>query len=196
MTLTDPLSALFSSFALVFVAELGDKTQFACMALASRYPARNVLLGAGMAYVLLSLLAVTVGSMLTQWVPAYLLSLLVAGLFLYFAWQALQTGDADAAPTETGAKNAVMAAFGLIFLAELGDKTQLVTAALATEMAAVAVAVGATAALLSSAALAIWFGKILHQRLSPRLLARGAAALFALFGLLALWRAAEDWLLR
>ncbi len=192
----DFLSALFSAFALVFVAELGDKTQIACMTLATRYPARKVLLGVALAFAVLSVLAVTVGKLLTQLVPPYLLALVVAGLFFWFAWQSLNGGDEQEEVGAAAAKGAVMAAFSMIFFAELGDKTQLATAGLATELAAVAVAVGAWAALVTSAALAIWLGKALRDKLSPKLIARGAAALFALFGLFALWRAAEAWLQR
>ncbi|NQD36167.1 TMEM165/GDT1 family protein [Permianibacter sp. IMCC34836] len=189
------LSALFSAFVLVFVAELGDKTQLACMTLATRYPARKVLLGVSAAFVLLSVLAVTVGKLLTQLVPAYLLSLVVALLFFWFAWQALQAEPEEDTGPANGHKSAVMAAFSMIFFAELGDKTQLATAGLATELSVLAVAIGAAAALITSAALAIWAGKQLRGRLSPRVLARGAAALFALFGLLALWRALDRGLL-
>lgn len=190
----DFLSALFSTFALVFLAELGDKTQIACMTLATRYPARKVLLGVSLAFVVLSVLAVTVGKLLTQLVPPYLLSLVVAGLFFWFAWQSLQAEEEDEEAAGNGQKGAVMAAFSMIFFAELGDKTQLATAGLATELAVVAVAIGACLALISSAALAIWLGKAMRSKLSPTLIARGAAVLFALFGVFALWRAAMAWL--
>ncbi len=190
----DFLSALFSAFALVFVAELGDKTQIACMTLATRYPARKVLLGGALAFAVLSVLAVTVGKLLTQLVPAYLLSLIVAALFFFFAWQSLQAESDAEEVAGAGQKSAVLAVFSVIFFAELGDKTQLATAGLATELAAVAVAIGACAALITSAVLAIWLGKAMRDKLSPTLIARGAAALFALFGLFALWRAATTWL--
>ncbi len=190
----DFLSALFTAFALVFLAELGDKTQIACMTLACRYPARKVLLGVSLAFAVLSIMAVTVGKLLTQLVPSYLLSLIVAGLFFWFAWQSLQAEEEDEAAAGNGQQSAVMAAFSMIFFAELGDKTQLATAGLATELAVVAVAIGACLALISSAALAIWLGKAMRSKLSPTLIARGAAALFAVFGLFALWRAAMAWL--
>ena len=190
----DFLSALFSAFALVFLAELGDKTQIACMTLATRYPARKVLLGVSLAFVVLSIIAVTIGKLLTQLVPSYLLSLVVAGLFFWFAWQSLQAEQDDEEAAGNGQKGAVMAAFSMIFFAELGDKTQLATAGLATELAVVAVAIGACLALISSAALAIWLGKAMRSKLSPTLIARGAAVLFALFGVFALWRAATAWL--
>jgi len=190
----DFFSALFSAFALVFVAELGDKTQIACMTLATRYPARKVLLGVSLAFAVLSVLAVTVGKLLTQLVPPYLLSLIVAGLFFFFAWQSLRGGEEGEATDGALKKGAVMAAFSMIFFAELGDKTQLATAGLATELAASAVALGACVALIASAALAIWLGKTMRDKLSPKLIARGSAVLFALFGLFALWRAALAWL--
>ena len=190
----DFLSALFSAFALVFVAELGDKTQIACMTLATRYPARKVLLGVSLAFAVLSVLAVTIGKLLTQLVPPFLLSAIVAALFFWFAWQSLQAEEEDEEAAGNGQKGAVMAAFSMIFFAELGDKTQLATAGLATELAAVAVAIGACAALITSAALAIWLGKNMRDRLSPRLISRGAAVLFAVFGVFALWRAAQAWL--
>ena len=79
--------------------------------------------------------------------------------------------------------------FGLVFLAELGDKTQLATLSLATTGSRLTVFAASALALVMTSALAVLAAEIIAQRVSPVLLQRAAGALFVVLGVLTLWRA-------
>ena len=183
-------SAVFLSiFGLLFVAELGDKTQLMAMSLAHRYRALPVIVGSFAAFFVLNVLAVLLGGGLATLVPRPLLLAVAALLFLAFAWQSWRDGgDEEEAEMSRGRRfGAVVTSFLLIFLAELGDKTQLAMVALAARgEAPLAVFLGGTAALWLVALLGIIFGRTLLTRIPARVVHRSAALLFGLFGLLAL----------
>ena len=120
-----------STFGLIFLAELGDKTQLTAMALALRYPWQRIFVGIAAAFFVLNLAAVVVGKVLFLLLPIFWVTLVSALLFLYFGYSTLRhacdTGEDDDGPPPTAA-TAVRTAFIMIFMAELGDKTHLVTA--------------------------------------------------------------------
>ncbi|HBO12095.1 MAG TPA: UPF0016 domain-containing protein [Halieaceae bacterium] len=184
----DP-AVFLSTFGLLFVAELGDKTQLMAMSLAHRYRALPVIVGSFAAFFVLNVLAVLLGGGLATLVPRPLLLAVAALLFIAFAWQSWRdVGDEEEAEMSRGRRfGAVLTSFLLIFLAELGDKTQLAMVALAARgEALLAVFLGGTAALWLVALLGIIFGRTLLTRIPARVVHRSAALLFALFGLLAL----------
>ncbi len=184
----DPGIAL-SAFALLFVAEMGDKTQLTAMTLATRYRARPVAIGVCGAFLVLNLLAVLVGQVLFRYVPQKAVLLAAGLLFLAFAWTSWQVSgeeDDDARPSD--ARSAILASFLMIFMAELGDKTQLALAA--SSGAPWSVFAGATLALWSVSLIGIFVGATLLRNVPTALMHRAAAVLFAGFGVLALWRAA------
>ncbi len=75
--------------------------------------------------------------------------------------------------------------FGLVFLAELGDKTQLATMLIATQSKSLAsVFLGSAGALVLSALLGVLFGAVLTKYISPQLLQGGAGVAFVLIGFL------------
>lgn len=184
-----------STFALLFIAELGDKTQLMAMTLAHRYRAAPVLAGCFAAFALLNALAVGLGGTLASLVPRGPLLGAAGLLFLAFAWRAWRDGAAAEAPEPGPLRRfgAVVTSFLLIVVAELGDKTQLALVAVAARgEALVAVFAGGTAALWAVALLAVLLGRALLTRVPAQWVHRAAALLFAAFGLLALvgaWRA-------
>ncbi len=187
----DP-AVVASAFALLFLAELGDKTQLMTMTLAHRYPVRPVIAGVFSAFLVLNLLAVGVGAALYRYVPQRAVLVVAGLLFLFFAWRAwceAEGEEADAACDADG-RGAFVTSFTLTFVAELGDKTQLALVALAAGSGAVwSVFVGGTLALWAVSAIGIAVGSTLLRRLPRRWMHRAAAALFALFGVLALGQA-------
>jgi Ca2+/H+ antiporter, TMEM165/GDT1 family len=120
-----------TTFGLIFLAELGDKTQLTAMALALRYPCQRIFVGIAAAFVVLNLAAVVVGKVLFLLLPVFWVTLVSALLFLYFGYSTLRHAsageDEEDGPPPTAA-TAARTAFIMIFMAELGDKTQLVTA--------------------------------------------------------------------
>jgi putative Ca2+/H+ antiporter (TMEM165/GDT1 family) len=184
------LAAVTSAFVLLFLAELGDKTQLMTMTLAHRYPVRPVVAGVFSAFLLLNLLAVGVGAALYRYLPTAAVLVAAGLLFLFFAWRSWREAEegAEEGEAETGnGRGAFVASFSLTFVAELGDKTQLALVALAAGSGAVwSVFVGGTLALWAVSAIGIAVGATLLRRVSRRWMHRAAAALFAVFGVLAL----------
>jgi putative Ca2+/H+ antiporter (TMEM165/GDT1 family) len=181
--------ALFASvFALIFMAELPDKTAFATVLLAVRRRPLPVFVGAAAAFAVQSFIAVAFGGVLSL-LPARAVRAGAGLVFLGFAW-AMWTREEEELPEvkasveEEGFLRAAAAAFAVIFIAEWGDLTQLATATLAARHGRpVTVFLGATAALWCVSGLAVAAGRRLKASFDPRPLEKAAAALFALVGL-------------
>ncbi len=179
-----------TAFSLVALAELGDKTQLVCMTLAARHPPVPVLIGAVLAFAVLNLLAVLFGASVAVWLPAWVTAAGVAILFALFGWRAWQEADTEAvAVAEKSGRSVLWSAFALIFLAELGDKTQLAVAGLASTQAALPVWIGGTLGLAATSALGVLAGRTVLQRLPLSLLHRVSSILFLLLAVIAGWRA-------
>ncbi len=179
-------SALLSTFALLFVAEMGDKTQLVAMTLAHRYRALPVIVGTFAAFVLLNLLAVLVGEGVASLLPRALVLVVGGVLFLFFAAGSWRTaGDDDVAVAD--GRRAWLVSFSLILVAELGDKTQLAMVALAAQSGAPwSVFVGGTLALWAVSLLGIVLGRTLLRKVAANWVRRAAGVLFAVFGLAAI----------
>jgi putative Ca2+/H+ antiporter (TMEM165/GDT1 family) len=181
--------ALASSFSLIGLAEIGDKSQLVCMTLAARYRGWPVLLGAVTAFAVLNLLAVLFGAAVAHWLPEQLVAVLVGSLFLLFGAHALRHAD-DAETmdfaSEQGGHGIFVSTFLLIALAEFGDKTQIAVAGMGSTVSPVAVWLGATLALALTSGLGVWAGRTLLQRIPLALLHRLSGGFFILLGLVAL----------
>ncbi|MDY0276157.1 MAG: TMEM165/GDT1 family protein [Desulfomicrobium sp.] len=186
-------SVFSTTFALIFLAELGDKTQLTAMALAMRYPWRRVFAGIAIAFALLNLAAVLVGKLFFTFLPVFWITLASAILFIYFGYSTFRHGceqGEDAAPLT--ASSAFRTAFIMIFMAELGDKSQLVTASQAARHSGsfsdiFLVFSASTLALWLVSLLGIFLGKKLLSCLPACWIQRLAGGLFFLFGLLMLY---------
>ena len=180
-----------SAFGLIFLAELPDKTMFATLLLATRFPRRSaVWAGVTAAYSAHVVLAVTLGGLLAR-LPDEPLRYAVATLFVvaggYLVWdsrrseQAHDTQNADMQPRSWGATFAAAAA--TIGVAEFADITQIATASLAaTRDSAIAVGIGAALALASVSGLAVVVGSALVRRVRLALIQRAAGVLFVVIG--------------
>lgn len=177
---------VIKAFVLIFVAEFGDKSQLVCMTLASRYRAWPVLLGAILAFSFLNLLGVTVGVAVAQWLPEWMLLLLVCVLFGLFGLQALFSEDeeSDVGPAKVG-KHLIISVVILLFLAELGDKTQLAIAGLAGIEPPLGVWIGGTLALVLTSALGVWAGRAILSKFPVRYVHRGSGVMFMVFACVA-----------
>lgn len=154
-------------FGIIFLGELPDKTMFASLVLASRGRAGLVWLGAAGAFLLHVLIAVTVGSVLFTFLPHKLVEAVVAVMFLVGAIMAFRDDgeeeDSDGAPDKPGTRT-VLTAFVIIFIAEWGDLTQILTANLAAKYAdPIQVGIAAVLALWAVAALAMVAGRLLRN---------------------------------
>jgi Ca2+/H+ antiporter, TMEM165/GDT1 family len=187
------LSVVLAAFVLILPVELPDKTLFATLVLATRFPPLPVFIGVGAAFGLQVVIAVTAGSLLSL-LPDALVSGVVAVLFLIGAillWREARKGAEDEEAAALARENtsfvrAATISFGVLFAAEWGDLSQLATAGLAARYAEpLSVFVGAWAALLVISALAAFLGRKLADRLPVTLLHRIAAVLFLVFAVIA-----------
>jgi len=207
------LAAFGSSLTAITLAELGDKTFFMALILAVRHRARWVFVGAFAALTAVTLISLGLGYGLRELLPQAVVPWLAALLFLGFGLKLLidaQAMAADAAREEAEeAEEAINAAetshaittpwaviweaFALVFVAELGDRTQFTTIFLATAPARVFSFAGLLAGTLLGHALVTWLavgaGKWIGQRVNERLLYRLSGGLFLVFGLAALRQA-------
>ena len=163
---------MLTAFGLIAIAELGDKSQLVCLALSSRYRPGQVVLGAVLAFSVLNALAVLAGGTLAATLPETPIRVAAALLFAAMGILAIRSGaeedDDDDVPEETpSGRSPILATAALLALAELGDKTQIAVATLATVESPVGVWLGATLALTTTSALAAWAGGWLLPRL-PR----------------------------
>ena len=183
----DFITASVSTFSLVSLAEIGDKSQLVCMALATRHRHWPVLLGAASAFLLLNVLAVTFGASVAAWIPESVLAGVVAIMFFTFGIQALRASDddEDLEVQEKSNHGVFVTTFLMIVVSEFGDKTQIAVAGLSTSLAAAPVWVGASLALVLISALGIWAGKTLTGRAPLHWLHRAGGLLFLAFGGLA-----------
>ena len=205
------LAAFGASLTAITLAELGDKTFFMALILAARHRARDVFVGAFAALAAVTLLSLGVGYGLRELVPAALMTWLAALLFLGFGIKLLVDAQSmapdEAEAEEQDALEAIDAAesrhrldsswvviweaFALVFIAELGDRTQFTTIFLAT--APSFSFAGLLAGTLVGHALVTWLavgaGQWIGKRISEPLLYRLSAGLFIAFGLYAVHQA-------
>lgn len=185
----DQVGAFFIAFAVIFVAEIGDKSQLMALAFASRFPPRVVLAAVSVAAFALHLLSVSVGSVLGTALPTRAIAIAAAVAFFGFALWSLRPedgGDEDAdVPASTG-RSVFLTVAGTFLLAELGDKTMLASVALAGSNGFLGTWLGASVAMIAADGLAIAAGHRIGARLSRHTVARISAAMFAVFGVMLL----------
>lgn len=184
------MDAALLAFVVVFLAELGDKTQLLAVSLATRYRASIVLVGIAMAFALTQGFAALVGGVLGAALPETAIEIGAAIIFLGFAVWTWRGADIDHRPEVNVRNSSGFRALAGITLAmtigELGDKTMLATVTLAADRNPVWVWLGGTMGATASACLGVLVGLMLGSRLPERTTKRVAAVLFALFGVLLL----------
>lgn len=178
---------LLSSFSLVFLGEMGDKTQLLALVLAVRYKKPwSIMAGILVATLANHALAAGSGAWVASLVAPHILSWILAAIFFAFAiWILIPDKDQEGATT--GRFGAFATTVVLFFLAEMGDKTQLATVALGAQYGSIwLVTLGTTLGMLLSNALAIFWGEKLLQRIPMKRIRIMASLLFMAFGLVIL----------
>jgi Ca2+/H+ antiporter, TMEM165/GDT1 family len=181
------LVAVAVSFAVIFVAELGDKSQLMALTFAARYRASTVLVGITLATAVVHLVSVAVGYWLGAALPTGWIALAAGLAFLGFgAWTVRgdRLSEDEKAKAKRGGRSAMWAVAVAFFLAELGDKTMLATITLATTEGLVGTWIGSTVGMVAADALAILVGQQLSKRVPERVIRYAAAASFVVFGAL------------
>jgi Ca2+/H+ antiporter, TMEM165/GDT1 family len=190
--MTGLLAALVISFGVVFVAELGDKTQLLALDFGTRYSLHVVAIGLALGYGAANIVATIVGGLLGAALPDRPIQIAGGMIFLGFAALALRrarsaddAGDdetPDVAPRSATTLTVVSSIAAVIAVAEMGDKTQIATATLASQSSPVGVWVGATLGAAMSGMVGAVAGKVIGDRVPVRVLHLASALLFAAFG--------------
>jgi putative Ca2+/H+ antiporter (TMEM165/GDT1 family) len=180
------MEAFWASLGLVFLAELGDKTQLVALSLAARFRTGVVLAGILTATLAVHIVSVVLGGCAEKCLPRNWIGFLAGMAFIVFGFWTLR---GDCVDEESCKVKRCPNPFWLVtvtfFLAELGDKTMLTTIAAATKypLALKAVWLGSSLGMVISDGLAIWVGKMLGARLPERAIKIGASVIFFSFGL-------------
>ncbi len=181
------MDAFLLSTGVIFLAELGDKSQLMALAFATRYPALTVLGAISLATLLVHAGSVLLGAAAAVALPTSTISVAAGLAFFGFAAWTLRgdrLGERESSRADRGARWAFFAIGSAFFLAELGDKTMLATVTLATTEDALGTWLGSTAGMVAADAVAIGVGRVMGARLPERAIRWLAAAAFVAFGAL------------
>ena len=174
---------IVSTFLLILVAELGDKTQLAVISLSSNYKGLHVFAGAMLAFLAVDGISLAVGGTLLAFLPMRLVLAVSGVVFIVFGIvPLLSKKEKDVKLQKRSSTLPLLACFSLISLMELGDKTQIITITLAAETSPVLVLVGITMAFALLTGVAVLMGAKLLSRLPLKWLKIGTSALFILIG--------------
>ncbi|NLI69965.1 MAG: TMEM165/GDT1 family protein [Firmicutes bacterium] len=177
------LAVFFTSFTSIFLAEFGDKTQLISMNLACRYPPLQVLAGVMVGLAAVQAMAVGAGGVIYRYIPLEVIIIFSGAFFICIGlWTALVPVRSVDHATEK--KSGFWPAVGLIFISELGDKTQITAMLLAASFGRpLVVLAGAILAMLANHLIAIFFGARFLSRLPDRWLRFISAAVFLVVGI-------------
>ena len=180
------ITPALTTFSLIALAEMGDKTQLIAIALSTRYSKTHVFAGLLAAFVLLTALAVVVGEVVFAFIGHHIIGIVAGLLFILFGViTILMDDDDDGDIKNPGGRSAFMTAFSLIALAELGDKTEIVVIALSAQYhAPIMVFLGAVLGLGLVGALGVAIGGKLQTIIPMKKLRIGSGILFLVFGVL------------
>ena len=188
-------SAFFVSAALIFVAELGDKSQLMALAFATRYRFWPTVTGIFLATLIVHAGSVAIGRIAAAALPVGPINIVAGLAYLAFAVWTIrgdELGEDNQERARREGRWAVLAIATAFFLAELGDKTMLATVTLATTNEPIGTWLGSTVGMVAADALAVGAGTLLASRLSGTWVKVFAATSFVLFGLLLLLEGIEQ----
>ena len=179
------MDAFLLSFAVIFVAELGDKSQLMAMTFATRYKFWTVVAAITVATAIVHLFSVALGNVIGAALPIGPINIAAGVAFVFFGLWTLR-GDKLSEDEESKASRSNRPAFFAVaiafFLAELGDKTMLATVTLATTEGWFGTWIGSTLGMVAADVLAIGVGVLLGKALPEKVIKIGAAVLFFAFG--------------
>ena len=181
------MDAFLISTAVIFIAELGDKSQLMALTFATRFKTVPVLIGITAATAIVHAISVGAGAALGATIPTRPITIIAAIAFVGFGLWTLrgdELTDADERRAAHTTRHAVIAVGTVFFLAELGDKTMLATITLATKEGLLGTWIGSTVGMVAADALAIVVGRQLGARLPERAIKIGAAIAFFAFAII------------
>lgn len=173
-------AAIVLSFGVVFLAELGDKSQLMALSFSMKYSWRQVLAGIAVAAAFVHAVSSIAGQTIGSALPTTAVAIVSGLAFIGFGLWTLR-GHSDSA-TAVAARTGFIAVAMTFLVAELGDKTMLATFTLATNGNGVGVWLGSTAGMVAADALAVGIGLSLGRRIPQRTMTIASAGIFVLIG--------------
>ncbi|MDD4169852.1 MAG: TMEM165/GDT1 family protein [Desulfotomaculaceae bacterium] len=190
------MEAMWASTILVVLAEMGDKTQLLGMAFATRFKAMTVLAGVLVATLANHFLAVSLGDYLTTIIPLVYIQIAASVSFVLFGLWTIR-GDALEGEDKKDYFNPFWTVTIAFFIAEMGDKTQLASIALAAKYHSLwFVLMGTTLGMMISNIIGIIIGVVMGKKIPERIVKTFSAAIFILFGYAGMYSYISDFTVR
>lgn len=180
------IAAFLLSFGVIFVAELGDKSQLMALAFATRFKIAPVIIAITLATGVVHLISVAIGGLLGNALPTTFINIVAALAFIGFGVWTLrgeELSEEDEESTHLSSRHVIWSVGTVFFLAELGDKTMLATVTLATNNGIVGTWAGSTVGMVAADFLAILVGKALGDRLPEKAIRYGSSFAFFVFAI-------------
>lgn len=175
-------------FITILLAELGDKTQLAVFSLSTKTKKYyRLLLGVILAFALADGLAILFGELITRIIPIHYIKLISGLVFIIFGIMTFLDNDGDEEKFKM--HNPFITGFTIVFLAELGDKTQIASGLFATQYNPLAVFLAVMLALSILSIIAVFLGEFVAKKVDKRIISKVAATLFILIGLAIIYSA-------
>ena len=173
---------------IILLAEMGDKTQLLAMAMATRFPAKSVLIGIFTATTINHAFAVVVGNYLGTTLNMELIQMIASGSFILFGIWTIRGDTLDGEEKRKTVLGPIMTVTIAFFIAEMGDKTQLATVALAAKYnSPLATLMGTTTGMLIADAVGIYIGVVAGKRIPEKTIKWISALIFIVFGYIGLY---------
>ncbi|MCW4018339.1 MAG: TMEM165/GDT1 family protein [Candidatus Bathyarchaeota archaeon] len=180
------LVPIFTTFMLILVTELGDKTQLAVVSLSCQYKMKHVFFGAMLAFLVVDGVSALIGGSLVSLLPLNWIQTGSGVVFIIFGVLPFLNGKEKSVDQKKTSRFPLLASFSLIALMELGDKSQIIIITLAAETSAVLVLVGLMLSFALLTGVAVLVGAKLLSRLPTKWLKIGTSTLFIILGALSI----------
>lgn len=178
------MEAFWASFLVVFLAELGDKTQLIVMAFAVKYNWKSVFFGMTLGIFVVHSLAVAVGTLVGELIPVHLMTIIASCLFIGFGIWTLHGSDDEEEEQPNSSRFGPLLTVAMTFIVgEMGDKTQFAAMAMAAQYESwLFVLLGAVIGMVLADSLGMIAGTFLHRKLPAEKIRYLSAGIFLLFG--------------
>ncbi len=180
------LVPVLTTFLLILVGELGDKTQLTVISLSCEYKAKYVFAGAMIAFLVVDGVSTIIGGPLLALLPMNAVRIISGVVFMVFGVLSLVRKDEKDVALKRKSRFPIFAVFGLIALLELGDKSQIITITLAAQNPPLLVLVGLMLAFALLTGIAVLIGTKLLSRLPMKWVKLVTSAIFVIIGALSI----------
>lgn len=170
------------AFALIFIAEMGDKSQIIAMTFATQYKLKDVLLGVSIGILFNHTIAIILGGFVSMVIPTSYIHILAGFLFIIFGLNTLSIDEEEEVKDKKEFSPVLTVAIAF-FIGELGDKTQLATMTIAAEsLNPLIVLMGTSTAMIATSLLGIFIGSKLGKKIPEVSVKIVSSLVFLIFG--------------